>query len=72
MKIPIEFTPDFIETNSAKDKQLYRDFLRSGEPYRSMMKNTPWLKPPDIKKPLKWGSGRYWDTTVARKHSYWR
>ena len=72
MKIPIEFTPDFIETNSAKDKQLYRDFLRSGEPYRSMMKNNPWLMPPDIKKPLKWGSGSYWDTTVARKHSYWR
>ena len=25
-----------------------------------------------MRKPLEWGTGRYWDTTVARKHPYWR
>ena len=28
--------------------------------------------PPDIKKPLEWGTGMYWDTTVGRKHDYWK
>jgi ectoine hydroxylase-related dioxygenase (phytanoyl-CoA dioxygenase family) len=27
--------------------------------------------PPDIKRPLEWGD-HYWDTTVARKHDYWK
>ena len=72
MKVPIEFTPDYVESNSPKEKQLYRDFLRSGQPFRSIMENNPWLNPPDIKKPLQWGTGRYWDTTVARKHKYWK
>ena len=72
MKVPIEFTEDFVEENSPHDKQIYRDFLSSGEPFRSIMKNNPWLMPPDIKKPLEWGTGRYWDTTVARKHDYWK
>ena len=72
MKVPIEFTEEFVEENSPHDKQIYRDFLRSGEPFRSIMKNNPWLMPPDIKKPLEWGTGRYWDTTVARKHDYWK
>jgi len=72
MKVPIEFTPDYVESNSPKEKQLYRDFLRSGQPFRSIMENNPWLMPPDIKKPLQWGTERYWDTTVARKHEYWK
>ena len=72
MKVPIEFTEEHVEENSPHDKQIYRDFLRSGEPFRSIMENNPWLMPPDIKKPLEWGTGRYWDTTVARKHDYWK
>ena len=72
MKVPIEFTPDYVESKSPKEKQLYRDFLRSGQPFRSIMENNPWLMPPDIKKPLQWGTERYWDTTVARKHEYWK
>ena len=72
MKIPVEFTSEFIESNSTEDQQLFRKFLRSREPFLSMMENNPWLMPPDIKKPLEWGTGRYWDTTVARKHKYWK
>jgi hypothetical protein len=36
-----------------------------------MHRNNPWLAPPDMREPLEWGTGRYWDTTVARKHPYW-
>ena len=72
MKVPVEFTTDYVESNSSNEQQLFRDFLRSGEPFRSIMENNPWLMPPDIKKPLEWGTGRYWDTTVARKHDYWK
>lgn len=72
MKVPIEFTEEYVEENSPQDQQIYRDFLRSGEPFRSIFKNNPWLMPPDIKKPLEWGKGMYWDTTVARKHDYWK
>ena len=70
MKVPIEFTEEYVEENSPDDQQIYRDFLRSGEPFRSIFKNNPWLMPPDIKKPLEWGTGMYWDTTVGRKHDY--
>ena len=72
MKVPIEFTEEYVEENSPDDQQIYRDFLRSGEPFRSIFKNNPWLMPPDIKKPLEWGTGMYWDTTVGRKHDYWK
>ena len=27
---------------------------------------------PDFRKPLEWGTGGYWDTTVATKHEYWK
>ena len=72
MKVPVEFTTEYVESNSSNEQQLFRNFLRSGEPFRSIMENNPWLMPPDIKKPLEWGTGRYWDTTVARKHDYWK
>ena len=72
MKVPIEFTEEYVEENSPDDQQIYRDFLRSGEPFRSIFENNPWLMPPDIKKPLEWGTGMYWDTTVGRKHDYWK
>ena len=74
-------------------------WFRSGEPFRSMHRNNPWLKPPAggngvpamrpdgsltrrFRCPL-FEAGRsaeggglngtpYYDTTVARKHDYWR
>ena len=72
MSAPIEFSYDHIAVNSPKEEQLFRDFLRSGEPIKSLLKNNPWLSPPDLKQPLTWDEGRYWDTTVARKHDYWK
>ena len=71
MPIPVEFTPEHVAANSPPERQLYRPFLRSNQPLRSVFENNPWLLPPDPKKPLEWGTGRYWDTTVARKHEYW-
>ena len=72
MTIPQEFTETAVKANSALEDQLYSEFLRSGEPWKSMYRNNPWLAPPDTRKPLEWGTGRYWDTTVARKHPYWK
>ncbi|HIF96638.1 MAG TPA: hypothetical protein EYQ54_06380 [Myxococcales bacterium] len=72
MTIPNEFTEAAVKVNSAREDQLYSEFLRSGEPWKSMYRNNPWLAPPDMRKPLEWGSGQYWDTTVARKHPHWK
>ena len=72
MTIPTEFTAAHIQANADASEYLFREFLRSGEPFKSMLVNNPWLEPPDLKRPLQWGQGRYWDTTVARKHSYWK
>jgi ectoine hydroxylase-related dioxygenase (phytanoyl-CoA dioxygenase family) len=70
--IPNEFTEAVVQANSPREAQLYSDFLRCGEPWKSMYRNNPWLLPPDMGKPLEWGTGRYWDTTVARKHPHWK
>ena len=69
---PIEFTTEHIADNSAKEDFIFRDFLSTKEPYESLYKNNPWMVPPDFRKPLEWGTGGYWDTTVARKHEYWK
>tara|TARA_B100000214_G_scaffold65936_1_gene43672 strand:- start:3009 stop:4190 length:1182 start_codon:yes stop_codon:yes gene_type:complete len=66
-----EFTQEYFDQNTAKEDQLFHDFLDSKEPYSSIFRNNPWMIPPDLKRPLEWGN-HYWDTTVARKHSYWK
>lgn len=71
MTTPIEFTGEYVKAHSPEEDLLYAGFFNSGEPFRSMMKNNPWLRPPDVSKPLPWDTKRYWDTTVARKHPYW-
>ena len=52
MVIPIEFTKEYVEENSPKENQLFSGFLKSGEPYKSIFTNNPWLIPPDTSKPL--------------------
>ncbi|MDO8544720.1 MAG: phytanoyl-CoA dioxygenase family protein [Opitutaceae bacterium] len=69
---PYEFTAEAIEAASADAFTPYRDFLSSGEPYRSLLRNNPWMKPPSARDELEWGKGWYYDTTVARKHPHWR
>ena len=71
MKKIKEVTQDYIDQNSSNENHLFYDFLHSKEPYQSIFKNNPWMLPPDIKKPLEWGD-HYWNTTVARKHEYWK
>lgn len=38
MTQPVEFTASYVEANSPPEAQLYRAFLASGEPYRSLMR----------------------------------
>ena len=69
---PQEFTPDAVAAASQDAAMPYAAFLNSGEPYRSMSRHNPWLRPPKARDELEWGKGWYYDTTVARKHPYWR
>ena len=71
MSVPHEFTPEYVNANSPKEALLYADFFTSGEPWKSIFANNPWLRPPDTTKPLEFSDGQYWDTTIGRKHPYW-
>lgn len=67
--VPVEFTPEAVA--AVPGGSLYADVLDNGEPYRSLLKYNPWMRVPSARDPLVWGEGRYYDTTVARKHAYW-
>lgn len=69
---PREFTKAAVAEASKNAQTPYRDFFRSGEPYTSLMRHNPWLKPPRPDEVLQYGEGRYFDTTVAEKHDYWK
>ncbi|MCY3885297.1 MAG: phytanoyl-CoA dioxygenase family protein [Gammaproteobacteria bacterium] len=100
MRVPEEFLPENVAALSDDDSQMKDSrWFRSGEPFRSMHKNNPWLKPPTggngvpamrrdgrltkrFRCPL-FEEGRsaeggglngtpYYDTTVPRKHNYWK
>ncbi len=99
-KFPHEFLPENVAALSDEESQLKdAKWFRSGEPFRSMHKNNPWLKSPvggngvpamrpdgslteRFRCPL-FEAGRneeggglngtpYYDTTVPRKHNYWK
>ncbi|MDG1234039.1 MAG: phytanoyl-CoA dioxygenase family protein [Pseudomonadales bacterium] len=72
MAIPEEFTVASVTAASKGIDAPYRDFVTSTEPYHSLMAANPWMKPPKKGETLTWGEGRYYDTTVARKHPYWK
>ncbi len=97
---PPEFLPENVAALSDEAAQLKdAQWFRSGEPFRSMHTNNPWLKPPvggngvpamrpdgSLTEPFRcplFEAGRsaeggglngtpYYDTTVARKHNYWK
>ena len=73
MNIPQEFSPSTINAAAKIDPQhTYDDFHKSGEPYRSLIDNNPWMRPPAPNKPLEWDAGWYYDTTIARLHPDWQ
>jgi len=72
MSIPVEFTREAVAEASRDVIAPYRDFVTSGEPYRSLFRANPWMATPKRGETLVWGEGRYYDTTVARKHPYWQ
>lgn len=98
--VPAEFLRENVLARSAAEAQMTdARWFASGEPFRSMLKNNPWLQPPvgsngvpgpqsaealtaRFPTPL-WEAGRgaeggglngtpYYDTTVSRKHNYWK
>ena len=70
--IPEQFTAEAVAAASQQVDAPYREFVMSGEPYRSLIRENPWTRPPGRKDELVWGEGHYYDTTVPRKHPYWR
>ena len=71
MSIPPEFSLESIEAASVDAVTPYSAFHTSGEPYRSMIRHNPWMRPPQAGAELEWGRGWYYDTTVGRKHPDW-
>jgi hypothetical protein len=72
MSIPEQFTREAVVAASAGIDAPYREFVTSGEPYRSLYRENPWLRQPARGENLTWDEGRYYDTTVARKHPEWK
>jgi hypothetical protein len=98
--VPTEFLPANVAARSDDASRMNDgEWFASGEPFRSMHKNNPWLKPPvggngvaasrpdgSLTEPFQcalYDTGRsaeggglngtpYYDTTVARKHNYWK
>ena len=98
--VPAEFLPENVAALSEDGARMQdAQWFKSGEPFRSMHRNNPWLKPPvggngvpakrpegslteRFRCPL-FEAGRsseggglngtpYYDTTVPRKHDYWK
>ena len=70
--IPLEFSEEVIAATSDSAATPYRDFVHSREPYQSLYEANPNMRPPKTGERLLWGEDKYYDTTVARKHTYWK
>ena len=70
--IPSEFSEKVIAATSDSAATPYRDFVHSREPYQSLYEANPDMRPPKTGERLLWGEDKYYDTTVARKHTYWK
>ena len=73
MPVPIEFTQEAVEEASGPEAfRPYQAFLASRQPVDSIVESNPWMNPPLSQEEVVWGEGRFYDTTVARKHPYWK
>ena len=46
MSIPAEFSREAVAAASEGVQAPYREFVKSGEPYRSLLRANPWMAPP--------------------------
>lgn len=73
--MPHEFTTEFLENKRDLQNAHYQQVVKNTWVKDITLKN-PNMRPPHF--PLTWGPQpqygyeRYWDTTVARKHEYWK
>ena len=73
MPVPIEFTQEAVEEASGPGAfRPYQKFLASRQPVDSIVESNPWMKAPLNQEEVVWGEGRFYETTVARKHPYWK
>ena len=71
MTIPHEFTPEGVQEAFTEGQPLFRDFLKSKEPFDTLMREHPWLIPPNLKDPLDLEGDHYWNTTTGDRHPDW-
>ena len=69
-----EFTAEAIEAATEADNAFlpFKAYLECREPFTSIIASSPWMTPPKEDEELVWGEGKYYDTTVSRKHPYWK
>lgn len=76
MEVPSEFSHKFLAAKKVKPSP-YMKIVRSSW-VKDIVADNPNMRIPDLTKPLEWGPQpqygyeRYWDTTAARKHVYWK
>ena len=52
MTTPHAFTPEGVKEARGEGRPLFGDFLKSREPFETLLREHPWLLPPNPKAPL--------------------
>ena len=72
MGIPKAFLETEVAAAKAQGAPLFADFMASKEPYASLFRDHPWLRPPKLNEPLPSGGDHYWETAAAVDHPDWQ
>ena len=71
MTTPHAFTPEGVKEARSEGRPLFGDFLESREPFETLLREHPWLLPPNPKTPLDLEGDHYWNTTTGDQHPDW-
>ena len=71
MTTPHAFTPEGVKEARGEGRPLFGDFLKSREPFETLLREHPWLLPPNPKAPLDLEGDHYWNTTTGDQHPDW-
>ena len=71
MTTPHAFTPEGVKKAQGEGRPLFGDFLKSREPFETLLREHPWLLPPNPRAPLDLEGDHYWNTTTGDQHPDW-
>jgi len=60
LDVPKAFLETEVAAAKAQGTPLFADFMASKEPYASLFRDYPWLRPPKLNEPLPRGGDHYW------------